>query len=183
MLAHWFVSDSLLLANRANREGMHANAISLLRQCVEGISVIELGICGHLDAESTLLKWEDDGITPGTLRRWLQDNVWAQYGMGLWTEPWQDFMREFVAAMQPFAHYGSSLAQWQLRLHGFSEEVSEKGVTEQGVIEIRVPMIHKKLLESPCSIALFFTLWGVFGWRQIKQTVSLSRSLTVLERH
>ncbi|WP_462399798.1 hypothetical protein [Desulfovibrio piger] len=137
MLAHWFVSDSLLLANRANREGMHANAISLLRQCVEGISVIELGICGHLDAESTLLKWEDDGITPGTLRRWLQDNVWAQYGMGLWTEPWQDFMREFVAAMQPFAHYGSSLAQWQLRLHGFSEEVSEKGVTEQGVIEIR----------------------------------------------
>lgn len=43
MLAHWFISDSLLLANKANWDGMHANAISLLRQCVEGISVIELG--------------------------------------------------------------------------------------------------------------------------------------------
>jgi hypothetical protein len=33
--AHWFTLDSLLLANRVNREGMHANAISLTRQCVE----------------------------------------------------------------------------------------------------------------------------------------------------
>lgn len=136
MLAHWFISDSLLLANQANRDGMHANAISLLRQCVEGISVIELGICGHLDAEPMLLKWEDDGITAGNLRRWLQDNVWIQYGVGLWNEPWHVFMREFAAAVQPYAHYGSSLAQWQLCLHGFSEEITEKGVAEHGVIEI-----------------------------------------------
>lgn len=137
MLAHWFVSDSLLLANKANRRGMHANAISLLRQCVEGISVIELGVCGHLDAESTLLKWENDGITAGHLRRWLQDNVWIEYGVGLWNEPWHVFMREFAAAVQPYAHYGSSLAQWQLRLHGFSEGVSEKDVAGHGLIEIR----------------------------------------------
>lgn len=136
MLAHWFISDSLLLANRANRDGMHANAISLLRQCVEGISVIELGICGNLDAESKLLKWEDDGITAGQLRRWLQDNVWIHYGVGLWNESWHVFMREFAAAVQPYAHYGSSLAQWQIRLHGFSEETTEKGVIERGVIEI-----------------------------------------------
>ena len=46
-------------------------------------------------------------------------------------------MREFASAVQPYAHYGSSLAQWQLRLHGFSEKISEKGVTEHGLIEIR----------------------------------------------
>ena len=40
--AHWFLLDSLLLANQANREGMHANALALTRQCVEAIGVIEL---------------------------------------------------------------------------------------------------------------------------------------------
>lgn len=35
MLAHWFVLDTLLLANRANRDGMHANALALTRQRVE----------------------------------------------------------------------------------------------------------------------------------------------------
>lgn len=63
MLAHWFVLDTLLLANQANREGMHANALALTRQCVEAISIIELGVCGHPDAEATLLKWDADELT------------------------------------------------------------------------------------------------------------------------
>src|SRR3546814_4403302 len=117
MLAQWFVMDSLLLANQANRDGMHANALSLTRQCIEAIGIIELTICGHPDAEAILLKWEADDLTPGKLRAWLQDNVWQQYGSGLWTEPWSTFMREFVAAIQPYAHYGRSLAQWQYRIH------------------------------------------------------------------
>lgn len=117
MLAHWFTLDSLLLANHANRDGMHANALALTRQCVEAIGIIELGICGHFGAESMLLKWEDDSLTPGKLRAWLQENVWPKYGSGLWSEPWSTFMREFAAAIQPYAHYSRSLAQWQLRLH------------------------------------------------------------------
>jgi hypothetical protein len=121
MLAHWFMLDSLLLANQANREGMHANALALTRQCVEAMGVIELGICGHPDAETALLKWEADNLTPGKLRAWLQDNVWANYGTGLWTEPWSTFMREFAAAIQPYAHYSRNLAQWQFRLHGISD--------------------------------------------------------------
>lgn len=137
MLAHWFISDSLLLATRANAEGMHANAISLLRQCIEGISVIEIGICEHAEAESTLLKWEDDSLKAGQLRCWLQNNIWSHYGEGLWKEPWHAFMKEFTTALQPYAHYGSSLAQWQLRLHEFSEDISEEGVTGHGIIEIR----------------------------------------------
>jgi hypothetical protein len=121
MLAHWFILDTLLLANQANRDGMHANALSLTRQCIEAIGIVELGICGHPDAEAVLLKWDSDELTAGKLRAWLQDNVWPRYGSGLWTEPWAAFMREFAGAVQPYAHYGRNLAQWQLRLHSFPD--------------------------------------------------------------
>lgn len=123
MLAHWFMLDSLLLANQANREGMHANALSLTRQCLEALNVIELGICGHKEAETILERWDSDKITAGKLRAWLQNNVWPQYGSGMWSEPWSVFMREFASALQPYAHYGSKLAQWQVRLlPGISNE-------------------------------------------------------------
>ncbi len=120
MLAHWFLMDTLLLANNANRDGMHANALMLTRQCVESIGVIELGICGHQEAEAVLVQWNDDQLTPGKLRKWLEHHVWPRYGSGLWTEPWSQFMREFAGAVQPYAHYGRSLAQWQVRLHGIA---------------------------------------------------------------
>src|ERR1700730_13372085 len=118
MQAHWFVLDSLILANRANREGMHANALALTRQCIEAISVIEVGLCGHRDSESILLKWDDDRLTPGALRKWLNESVWSRYGCGIWSEPWADFMSKLAKAVQPYAHYSSQLAKWQLRLHG-----------------------------------------------------------------
>jgi hypothetical protein len=116
MLAHWFLLDTLLLANRANRDGMHSNALALTRQCVESVGVIELGICGHPEAESVLAAWDADRLTPGKLRAWLESKVWPRYGSGLWTEPWSAFMRQFASAVQPYAHYGPSLAQWQVRL-------------------------------------------------------------------
>jgi hypothetical protein len=87
---------------------MHTNALALLRPCLEAIGIIELGICGHPNAEATLLKWEADNLTPGKLRAWFQDNIWPQYGSGLWSEPWSTFMREFAAAIQPYAYYSRS---------------------------------------------------------------------------
>lgn len=136
MLAHLFVLDTLVLSNRANREGMHANALSLTRQSIEAINVIELGICGHADAEAMLLRWDADQITAGKLRAWLQMNVWTGYGPGLWSEPWSTFMHEFTGAVQPYAHYGRSLAQWQLRLHSMhDDERDDADLT--AVIEVR----------------------------------------------
>lgn len=137
MLAHWFVLDTLLLANQANRDGMHANALALTRQCVEAIGVIELGICGHPDAEAQLVKWDDDRLNPGKLRAWLQDNVWPSYGSGLWAEPWFTFMREFAAAVQPYAHYGRSLAHWQLRLHHVADTQDDPEAALHAIIEMR----------------------------------------------
>ena len=115
MLAHFFMLDTLLLANQANRDGMHANALALTRQCVEAISIIELGVCGHPDAQSVLLRWDSDQISPGNLRKWLQDNVWAEYGAGLWSEPWSTFMREFAGAVQPYAHYTRDLGSGPIK--------------------------------------------------------------------
>ena len=136
-LAHWFMLDSLLLANNANREGMHANALSLTRQCLESLTVVELGICGHRDAESVLLKWEADQLAPGKLRAWLENHVWPRYGNGLWGEPWRTFMREFSGALQPYAHYSSRLAQWQMRLlrGAVGDDKSSGDVT--AIIEMR----------------------------------------------
>lgn len=136
MLAHWFILDTLLLANQANRDGMHANALALTRQCVEAIGVIELGMCRHPDAEAVLLKWEADELTAGKLRAWLQTHVWPGYGSGLWNEPWSTFMREFAGAIQPYAHYSRSLAQWQLRLHRFYN-ADEPNADSHAIIEMR----------------------------------------------
>ena len=135
-LAHWFMSDSLLLANQANRDGMHANALSLTRQCLEALNVLELGICGHKETESILGRWDNDKISAGKLRAWLQEHVWPQYGSGIWSEPWETFMREFAAALQPYAHYGSKLAQWQVRLlPGVTRENEASPIT--ALIEMR----------------------------------------------
>ena len=135
MLAHWFLLNTMLLANQANREGMHANALALTRQCVEAIGIIELGVCTHSEAEAVLVKWESDKFNPGNLRKWLQANVWPQYGSGMWTEPWSTFMREFASAVQPYAHYGPMLARWQERLHGVYKTHDSEHAWE-GVIEL-----------------------------------------------
>ncbi len=124
MMAHWFLLDALLLANRANREGMHANALALTRQCIEAITIIELGVCKHVDAERLLLDWDRDRLRPGELRAWMEANVWPGYGSGLWREPWGVFMKEFAKAIQPYAHYGAQLAQWQSRLYRMEREES-----------------------------------------------------------
>ena len=116
---------------------MHANALSLTRQCLEALTVVELGVCGHKDSESILLKWDKDEFTAGKLRAWLEQHVWPMYGSGLWSEPWATFMREFAAALQPYAHYSSKLAQWQVRLvPGVSaENDTSKSIT--ALIEVR----------------------------------------------
>lgn len=116
--AHWFIGNSLFLANRANRDGMHANALALTRQCLEAISIVELGLTSNSGAADVLLRWERDEMKPGALRAWLEANVWQGYGSGLWTEPWSDFMRQLAGAIQPYAHYTSRLQQWQAHFMG-----------------------------------------------------------------
>ena len=67
ILAYWFLLDTMTLSNQANRDGMHANALALTRQCVESIGVIELGVCRHPEAEAVLTSWDADKFTPWKL--------------------------------------------------------------------------------------------------------------------
>lgn len=100
---------------------MHANALSITRQCLEAISVIELGLSQLPGAEDMLLRWEADKESAGSLRKWLEANVWPDYGHGLWSEPWSDFMSRLAKAIQPYAHYSTQLSKWQMRVREFSQ--------------------------------------------------------------
>ena len=137
MMAHWFILDTMLLANQANRDGMHVNALSLLRQCIEAISVLELTLSRHVETDAMLENWNADSVSAGKLRAWLQDNVWPRYGRGLWTEPWSTFMREFAGAVQPYAHYGRSLAQWQLGPARYIETPETPDMPIKSIMQLR----------------------------------------------
>lgn len=132
--ALWYLCETLYLASEANREGMHASAISLTRQCVESIGVVELGVCIVPGAADQLMKWWDDELTPGKLRKWLQENAWNSYGAGIWQEPWSVFMEQFARSTQPYAHYCKKLSLWQQRLANVSR--AEDG-SYAAVIEIK----------------------------------------------
>jgi hypothetical protein len=117
--AFWFLSNTLLIANQANRKGMHANALAITRLCVEAITIVELGLVGTPDAANLLSQWSNHKKKPGELRSWLEANAWGNYGRGMWDETWATFFANFSRAIQPFAHYSGLLAQWQNRTHNF----------------------------------------------------------------
>lgn len=181
MLAHWFLRDSLALSNQANREGSHANALVLTRQCVEAISIIELGLSGHPQAPERLRDWQMDRLTPGGLRQWLSTEVWPAYGTGIWDEPWSAFMAEFARAIQPYAHYTSQLAQWQVRLHGV--QVTEGG-GYHGVIEMapRAYDAQKATRITLFHIIITFLLARVWAARLGPTDQEFVRDLTGLQR-
>jgi hypothetical protein len=119
--AFWHVLNVLHIANQANREGMHANALSITRQCIECISIIELGLSQNSEAFGLLERWNRDGLRPGDLRAWLEKNIWPAYGLGLWSESWSEYMAALAKSLQPYAHYSAPLSQWYGRLHEVSE--------------------------------------------------------------
>lgn len=57
--AFWFLTNSLFLASEANEQGMHANSLSITRQCLEAISVIELGLSQEYRTGAQALGVED----------------------------------------------------------------------------------------------------------------------------
>ncbi len=134
--AHWFMLDSLYLANLANREGMHANALSNTRQCIEALSILELGLSQNPKAHDLLLNWEGDKVSSGGLRKWLEANQWNSYGTGLWDESWSMFMGKLARAIQPYAHYSSRLSQWQERNLGLDQSGNNGSDSLTAYIEV-----------------------------------------------
>jgi len=98
---------------KTNEEGKHSVAICLVRQCVEAITLIDIGLQENAYADPLLMAWKAGKKSHGELRASLQKNIWHQYGSGLWDEPWSDFFKNLAQAVQPYAHYSEELRHWQ----------------------------------------------------------------------
>lgn len=97
----------------ANRCGKHSAAICLVRQSVEALTIAEIGLQNPEFAEPLLLDWREGKKPHGELRKALEQEIWPNYGKGLWDEPWAEFCGNLARAVQPYAHYTSELQGWQ----------------------------------------------------------------------
>jgi len=97
----------------SNKKGWHSAAICLLRQCVETLTIIEIGLQNAKYAEPLLLAWAEGRKSHGELRKSLEEDVWPSYGTGLWDEPWSKYFGNLARAVQPYAHYSPEVQGWQ----------------------------------------------------------------------
>jgi predicted nucleic acid-binding Zn ribbon protein len=104
----------LLASVQGNSRGEHSLAACLLRQCVESLTLIEVGLLEESIGEPLARDWHDGKRSHGELRRELESKVWIRYGTGLWKESWCEFFANLAKAVQPYAHYSQSLMMWQL---------------------------------------------------------------------
>jgi len=143
----------LNLSTEVNRKGQHAVAICLIRQCVEALNVIEIGMLRERAIGENLLRcWGSGAKTLGSIRKDLEAKVWPRYGTGLWGETWTSFFGEFCKAVQPYVHYSKELQSWQLQLLSGTARTDENGKylllgkvglnTYEASKAIRVNMLH-----------------------------------------
>lgn len=113
-LALFHFAHSLQTRIDINRDGRHAVALSLLRQAVEALTIVELGLVGSETAYRLLEDWDSGRKSQGELRRALEKSAWLDYGNGLWEEPWAEFFASLARAVQPYAHCSPELVQWNI---------------------------------------------------------------------
>lgn len=112
--ALFHVSDSLATSMQANANGQHSVAISLLRGCLEGLTLVDLGLQPNEYRLPRLVSWNRKERTAGEIRRDLEQDVWPRYGHGLWDEAWSHFFANLARALHPYAHYSPELMGWQM---------------------------------------------------------------------
>jgi len=113
-LAVLHLAGCLDTAGRANLDGLHAVAVCLVRQCVEVLTLVDIGLQEPEFAHPLLADWKSGKKTHGQLRAMLESTIWPAYGNGLWNEPWSEFFANLSKAVQPYAHYSYGLMGWQL---------------------------------------------------------------------
>lgn len=105
--------ESVRLSRLANEGGAHAVAVGLLRDAVEALSVVALGISNDLDKVKLLNRWNEDKLNPGELRKHLEKTVWQQVSIkGLWGESWACFWKSLASSVQPYAHFSPLRMRW-----------------------------------------------------------------------
>jgi len=114
----------------ANREAKYSVAVCLLRQCVETLTIIDLGLQNHTYRDPLLHAWKDGKKSHGEIRRALEQDVWPRYEHGLWDESWRDYFANLAKAVQPYAHYTPELMGWQMAIR--ASDGGEKLIVETG---------------------------------------------------
>jgi hypothetical protein len=102
--------------------------MALLRQCVEALTIVDVGLQPHEFATDVLLSWVEDRLTQGQIRKKLEAERWPQYGCGLWQESWGEYFGNLARAVQPYAHYSRTLMGWQFSVPA---TISEPGLVLQ----------------------------------------------------
>lgn len=105
--------ESVRLSRLANEGGAHAVAVGLLRDAVETLSLVAVGICRHPNKVSILNKWNEEKLSAGEVRKYLETNVWPSVSIsGLWSEPWPSFWASLASSVQPYAHFSPLRMRW-----------------------------------------------------------------------
>ena len=114
-MALFHLFGCLYASIEANERGQHSVAICLIRQCVEALTLIDLGLQEPSYREPLLEKWETGKKSHGEIRKALEQDIWPNYGHGLWDEPWREYFGNLARAVQPYAHYSPEVMGWQMR--------------------------------------------------------------------
>lgn len=110
-------AQCLMASADANQEGKHAIALSLTRQSVEALTLIECGLLKDRNLSSELvIAWVQGSKSSGAIRKTLSQDVWQRYTKSLWSQGWGEYFGEFCSSIQPYAHYSRELQGWQLEV-------------------------------------------------------------------
>ena len=105
--------ETVRLSRLANEGGAHAVAVGLLRDAVEALSVVALGISMDRSKIDVLRRWNDEKLSAGELRMHLETHVWPQVAsVGLWGESWASFWESLARSVQPYAHFSPLRMRW-----------------------------------------------------------------------
>jgi hypothetical protein len=154
--ASYHLHQCTLSSIDANENGRYSVAMALLRQCVEALTIIEVGLQSSEFATSVLDAWLKDKLTPGQIRKKLETEVWSKYEFGLWEESWSEYFGNLARAVQPYAHYSHKLMGWQFTTPAIIP-TPEPG--EDTVFYAGIGLDNKDFLKG-ARISLFITLVG-----------------------
>lgn len=112
--ALFHLSDCLAASMVANAGGQHSVAISVLRGCLEALSLVDLGFQPNPYRIHRLRQWNQKKRTAGEIRKDLERDVWPKYKHGLWDEEWSQFFGNLARSLHPYAHYSPDLMGWQI---------------------------------------------------------------------
>jgi hypothetical protein len=139
------LGSCLEISTTANIRGMYSVSACLIRQCVEALTLIDLGLQQKDFAKPLIEKWLRGKKTTGELRVSLENNIWPLYGKGLWDESWSEFFGQLARAVQPYAHYSQKLMLWQFKtdLEFQKIESTENGTTLYATMKPHVLDLQK----------------------------------------